>query len=157
MSLGKGLRDVSGGRRMKSLLTAADENLVCAIFVAQLGSIALPRLKLDGYLLLVEQVGALKDDAEGALANLLPDAVVDAHDVGRGGAGSHGGCSAVLLGVGRCTRSRRWRRPQPSPEVAWGLCRGTGQRARGRAKNAERARKNWWVALGGEKNESGLR
>lgn len=39
--------------------------------------------KLDGDLLVVQQVGALEDDTEGALADLLPDPVVDAHDVGR--------------------------------------------------------------------------
>ena len=65
----------------KVVLTAADEDLVGAVFIAQLGSVALARLKLDGHLLLVEQVGALKDDAETALANLLADAVVHADDV----------------------------------------------------------------------------
>ena len=64
-------------------LTAAHEDLVGAVLIAQLGSIALPWLELDGDLLLVEQVGALEDDAERALANLLADAIVDAHDVGR--------------------------------------------------------------------------
>lgn len=54
-------------------------------------SIALARLELDGYLLLVEQVGALEDDAKGALANLLADAVVNADDVGGGAAARHGG------------------------------------------------------------------
>jgi hypothetical protein len=56
-----------------------------------LGSIALARLELDGNLLLVEQVGALEDDAEGALADLLADAVVDADDVGGGAAARHDG------------------------------------------------------------------
>jgi len=63
------------------VLTAAHKNLVGAILVAQLRSIALPWLELDGDLLLVEQVGALEDDAETALANLLADAVVHAHNV----------------------------------------------------------------------------
>jgi hypothetical protein len=67
----------------KGKLTAAHKDLVRAILVAQLGSIALARLELDGDLLLVEQVGALENDAKATLANLLPDAVVDAHHVGR--------------------------------------------------------------------------
>ena len=70
-------------------LTAAHKDLVRAILVSQLRSIALPRLELDSDLLLVEQVGALEDDAEAALSNLLADAVVDAHDVARRAAGSH--------------------------------------------------------------------
>jgi hypothetical protein len=64
-------------------LTAANENLVRAVLVTQLRSIALARLELDSHLLLVEQVGALEDDSKGALPYLLPDAVVDAHDVRR--------------------------------------------------------------------------
>jgi hypothetical protein len=74
----------------KEELTAADEDLVRAVLVAELGRVALAGLKLDGDLLLVEQVGALKDDAEAALANLLADAVVDTHHVGRGAATGHG-------------------------------------------------------------------
>jgi hypothetical protein len=70
-------------------LTAAHKDLVRAILVSQLRSITLPRLELDSDLLLVEQVGALEDDAEAALADLLADAVVDTHDVARRAAGSH--------------------------------------------------------------------
>lgn len=44
--------------------------------------------KLDGNLLVVQQVGALENDTERALANLLADAVVHADDIG--GGGSHG-------------------------------------------------------------------
>lgn len=77
-------------------LTAAHEDLVCAILIAQLRSVALAWLKLDGNLLLVEQIGALEDDAEAAFANLLADAIVHAYDVGRGAAARH---------CGRC----RWR------------------------------------------------
>jgi hypothetical protein len=45
--------------------------------------------KLDGDLLVVEQVGTLKQHAKGALANFLADTVVHAYDVGRrGGHGS---------------------------------------------------------------------
>lgn len=40
------------------------------------------RFELYGNLLLVEQVDALKDNAKGALANLLADAVAGADDVG---------------------------------------------------------------------------
>jgi hypothetical protein len=89
------------GKRTKVGLTAADEDLVCAVLVPQLGRIALPGLELDGDLLLVQQVGALEDDTEGALANLLPDAVVDADDVGRRRSGSHclQGCGDMADGV----------------------------------------------------------
>ena len=72
--------DVHKGREQ---LTAAHENLVRAVLIAQLRSVALARLELDGDLLLVEQVGALEDDAEAAFSNFFADAVVDAHDVRR--------------------------------------------------------------------------
>jgi hypothetical protein len=78
-----------GLRGTRVELTAAHEDLVRAILISQLGSIALPWLELDSDLLLVEQVGALEDNAEAALADLLADAVVDAHDVARRAAGSH--------------------------------------------------------------------
>ena len=92
-------------------------------------SIALARLELDGYLLLVEQVGALEDDAKGALANLLADAVVNADDVGGGAAARHGGWGWESAGAaagtagggrrrGRGAVSDRGRRA--SPEVGWG-------------------------------------
>lgn len=89
-------------------LTASYENLVRPVFISQLWCIALPRFlvgssvsacpattperaekprrptyKLDCDLLVVQQVGALEQHAEGALANLLSDAIVHAHDVGR--------------------------------------------------------------------------
>jgi hypothetical protein len=67
----------------KGELTTAHEDLVRAVLVAQLRGVALARLELDGDLLLVEQVGALENDAKATLANLLPDAIVDAHHVGR--------------------------------------------------------------------------
>jgi hypothetical protein len=85
-----GTNKTSGKGGTWSVLTAAHEDLVCAILIAQLRSIALARLKLNGDLLLVEQVGALEDDAEAALANLLADAVVDADDVGTRAAARHG-------------------------------------------------------------------
>lgn len=47
--------------------------------------------KFDGHLLIVEQIGTLKDDTKGALPDFLSDSVVDADDVGR--RGSHG-CGA---------------------------------------------------------------
>jgi hypothetical protein len=82
-------------------LTAAHEDLVRAVLVAQLGSVALARLELDGDLLLVEQIGALEDHAKATLANLLPDAVVDAHHVGRGCvAAGHVGCKLPCRGAG---------------------------------------------------------
>ena len=50
----------------------------------QLRSFAPMRFQLYGNLLLVEQVDALKDDAKGALANLLADGVAGADDVREG-------------------------------------------------------------------------
>lgn len=64
-------------------LTAAHEDLVFAILIAQLGNIAPARLKLDGDQLLVKQVNALEDNAERALANPLADAVAGTHDARR--------------------------------------------------------------------------
>jgi hypothetical protein len=49
-------------------LTASDQDLVCAVLVAQLRSIALPRLEFDGDLGVVEEVCALEDDAETPLS-----------------------------------------------------------------------------------------
>ena len=43
----------------------------------------MPTYKLDGDLLVVQQVGALEQHTKRALANLLADAIVHAHDVGR--------------------------------------------------------------------------
>lgn len=53
------------------LLTASDQDLVRAVLIAQLWSIALARFKLDGDLRVVEQVGALENDSETALAVML--------------------------------------------------------------------------------------
>lgn len=64
---------------------ATDEDLVCPVFVTQLRSIALARFEFDGNLLVVQEVGALEDDTERTLANLLSHPVVDAHDVAAGG------------------------------------------------------------------------
>lgn len=102
-----------------------------------MGSIALARLELDGDLLLVEQVGALEDDAEAALADLLADAVVHADDVGTRTAARHGVDCVVTGGrlegmwetssgregawLGGCDSSETG--PQPySGNEAWGLC-----------------------------------
>lgn len=41
--------------------------------------------KLDCNLLVVKQIGTLKDDTKGALADLLADAIMNADDVGGGG------------------------------------------------------------------------
>lgn len=111
-------------------LTAAHKNLVRAILIAQLGSVALPRLKLDGHLLLVEQVGAFEDDAEAALANLLADAVVDAYHVGGCVAARHG---AVLSRGGMGGRGRRGVVEESDGSDAgwfWGLCQPANASAR---------------------------
>lgn len=98
-----------GGEGRWCQLTASNEDLVCAVFIAQLWCIALTRLELDRDLCVVQEVGTLKDYAEAALAvdvsvrslrasmsayvpNLLADAVVDADDVaGRGRVGHWSG------------------------------------------------------------------
>ena len=120
-------------REKEAGLTATDENLVRAILIAQLGSIALPGLELDGHLLLVKQVGTLEDDAKRSFTDLLSDAVVHADDVARARrAGRHydyggeeGGCSRVSAA---CTRIGTGRvvvkRPQPSPEKGCATLRG---------------------------------
>lgn len=99
----------------RGLLTASHEDLVGTVLITQLRSVALARLELDGDLLLVEQVGAFEDDAKGALADLLADAVVDAYDVGRAAAGCHcvGGVSSSATGMvfwALTERSQRERR-----------------------------------------------
>lgn len=37
--------------------------------------------KFNGDLLVIEQIGALEDDAEGPLSDLLTDAIVNANDI----------------------------------------------------------------------------
>lgn len=39
--------------------------------------------KLDGDLLVVEEIGSFENDAKGALTNLLTDTVMDTYDIGR--------------------------------------------------------------------------
>lgn len=41
--------------------------------------------EFDGNLLVVQQVGTLKDDAKRALAYLFPDSVMNTDDIGGGG------------------------------------------------------------------------
>lgn len=85
------------------LLTASYENFVRSVFVPELRCVAFSRFlresvvsapltpsgdgenktyKLNGDLLVVQQVSSLEDDTEGALADFLADAVVHADDVG---------------------------------------------------------------------------
>lgn len=42
---------------------------------------ALATYEFDGHLLVVQQIGSLKDDSKGTLSNFLADPVVDADDV----------------------------------------------------------------------------
>lgn len=42
---------------------------------------ALATHKFDGHLLVVQQIGSLKDDSKGTLSDFLADPVVDADDV----------------------------------------------------------------------------
>lgn len=91
------------------LLTVSYENLVGAVLVSQLGSVALSRFlswalarrgraetrkcnqsgasglrgtdEFDGDLLVVEQIGAFEDDTKRTLTDLLAHTVVDTHYV----------------------------------------------------------------------------
>lgn len=81
-------------------LTASYEDLVGAVLVTELRSVALTRFLLglglesedgevgvrthefNGDLGVVQQVGALEDDTKRTLADLLADAVMHADDVG---------------------------------------------------------------------------
>lgn len=139
----------------KGVLTAAHEDLVRAVLIAQLGSVALARLKLDSDLLLVEQVGALENDAEAALADFLPDAIVHAHHVGRRSAAAHlerksrwfAGGEGSRVGVGvREDRSRlrgRMGAMQPTGEGA-SVTGGPGGRSSDGAAAAA------WREMGGK-------
>lgn len=60
---------------------ATNENLIRAVLIPKLWCITLPRFKFDGHLLVVQQIGSLKDDSKGTLSNFLADPVVDADDV----------------------------------------------------------------------------
>lgn len=83
-------------------LTASNQYFVGAIFIPELGSIALPwflcllegprrttttntTYKLDSHLLVVQKIRAFKDDTERSFPDLLPHSVVDAHYIRRGG------------------------------------------------------------------------
>ncbi|KAF1960120.1 hypothetical protein CC80DRAFT_285472 [Byssothecium circinans] len=101
-------------------LTASNQDLVRAILIPQLWSVALPRLELDGNLLLVEQVGALEDNAKAALANLLADAIMHAHDVRRR--------TARHCGYRRQTARDVWR-VEVWQAAARGLCSGDEEAA----------------------------
>lgn len=85
----------------QNTLTAAHEDFVRPVLVPKLWRIAFPWFlywstcaqrrvrqfahKFDRYLLIVQEVRAFKYHAEGTLANLLANAVMDAHHVrGRG-------------------------------------------------------------------------
>ena len=155
-------------------LTAAHQDLVGAILVAQLGSLAFPGLELDCNLLLVKQVGALEDDAEAALADLLADAVVDADHVGRGAAARHGARGLLggedtrwgALAMWECNGAAKWRRNRwrrrvlgavpggqhESESVTGSLAAGdSGQAPGGRRQLAgsQRAGQEWrWVCVG---------
>jgi len=60
--------------------------------------------KLDGNLLVVQEIGAFEDDAEGALSNLLADAIMHADHVGRGRHGLRRATApSVVLQTGRWT------------------------------------------------------
>ena len=80
------------------ILTASNQNLICPVLIAELGSIAFPgfligsarrlagqgereRYEFDGDLLVVQEVGALENDTKGAFTDLLAHTVVDTHYV----------------------------------------------------------------------------
>jgi hypothetical protein len=99
-------------------LMAAQESLVRAILIPQLRGFALVRFELDGNLLLIKQVDALEDDAKGALANLLANAVTNANDVRKGAGVRHRECGdglqvqqleVQLDDIGELRHGERWR------------------------------------------------
>jgi hypothetical protein len=59
----------------------ACECLISTILIAQLRRVFTLRRKFDGDLLLVEQIGALEDDAKGPLPDFVTNAVVGPDDV----------------------------------------------------------------------------
>lgn len=58
------------------------KDLVSAVFVAQLRSIAFARLKLDCDTLPCKEVGAFKDNTKRTLSNFAPNVVVPANHIG---------------------------------------------------------------------------
>lgn len=94
----------------RAVLTTSDEDFVCTIFISKLWGVTFARFlagkgvstcsrmrrnggqrgswaekvttyEFDRHLLVIEQIGPLKDDAKGTLANLLPDAVMNPDDI----------------------------------------------------------------------------
>lgn len=128
-------RVASLGKSKGGLLTASHENLVRAVLIAQLWCVALAWLELDGDLLLVEQVGAFEDDAKGALADLLADAVVDADDVGGAAAGCHCGGRASCSAVGEEESTRT-------------TTKTVSGRSQSRGLGAKQARRRRWTGCG---------
>jgi hypothetical protein len=89
----------------------ADQYLISSVLIAQLRRVALSGLEFDGDLLVVEQIGALEDDAERALSYLLADAVVHTDNIGGGGGHAVGvwrsnddsvSARALIVGGVRC-------------------------------------------------------
>jgi hypothetical protein len=76
---------------------AANENFICPVFVSQLWSITLSRFKFNGNLLVIQQVGPLKNDTKGTLSNLFAHSIVNTDHVRRGG--RHGEFSSSSLDV----------------------------------------------------------
>jgi hypothetical protein len=52
-------------------LTASDQDLVCAVFIAQLWCITLSGLELDGHLGVVEQIRSLEDHAKASFSAVV--------------------------------------------------------------------------------------
>lgn len=91
-------------------LTASNQDLVCPVLITELGCIALPgflfpvRLRIgvlsgratnefDSDLLVVQEVGALKNDTKRSFTDFFADTVVDTHNIrrrGRHGCGIQG-------------------------------------------------------------------
>jgi len=109
---------------VRTVLTTPNQDLVRPILIPQLRRIAFPRLEFDRDLGVVEQVGALEDDAKTALADLLADAVVHADDVAA--AGGHLGRRG---GTGRC-----WLVDDRQREV---ICSGNAGGERGSRESVE--------------------
>ena len=64
--------------------------------------------EFDGNLLIVEKIGALKDNTKRALSNLLANAVVHSHDVGRRGSHDENAADTVQRGDCGMSKAEEW-------------------------------------------------
>ena len=60
----------------------SNKNLVCAVLIPQLRSIAFARFKFDSDLAIVQEIGALEYDTKGTFSDLLSDTIMDSDNIG---------------------------------------------------------------------------